>query len=102
LFCGVLLTTQTGMRGRVAPLKGIPTFILFIKEEGAPVHGPLLLLLKFKSLRKAGCREVTHSAIFIDGVSLPLSNIEIMITAEGGPLARSLPPCGPLPFRSYN
>jgi hypothetical protein len=27
----------------------------------------------------------------IEGMSLPLSNVEIMIAAEGGPLARSLP-----------
>ena len=47
-----------------------------------PLDGPLPLLLKFKPFRKAGCREMTHSDIFKDGVSLPLSNIEIMITGS--------------------
>jgi hypothetical protein len=39
LVLGASLTTKTSMRGRVVPLKGIPIFILFIKAEGAPVHG---------------------------------------------------------------
>ena len=47
-----------------------------------------------------------HSDIFIDGASLPLYNIEIGMAAEAGggslasgPLARSLPLCGPLLYR---
>jgi hypothetical protein len=35
---GVFLQTKTSIRGRVTPLKGIPTFISFIKEEGAMVQ----------------------------------------------------------------
>ena len=37
---------------------------------------------KFLSLRKAGCHKVTHSDIFIDGVSLPLSNVAIGTTGS--------------------
>jgi hypothetical protein len=54
-------------------VNGIPRFIFFMKDvedSRVPLRCPLLLLLKFKSLRKAGCREMTHSDILIDGMSL--------------------------------
>jgi hypothetical protein len=38
LVLGACLQTKTSMLGRVTPLKGIPTFISFIKEEGAMVQ----------------------------------------------------------------
>jgi hypothetical protein len=49
-----------------------PRYNYLAIKEMPPTPAPRIL-----RLRKAGCRKVTHLDIFIEGMSLPLSNIEI-------------------------